>query len=107
MEQMEQMELLGEVKSRLAEAFGDRLHGVVLYGSEARGDARQDSDIDVLMLLEGPIRLGHDIHVSVQALYPLILQTGRVIDALPVDARNYEAGMLGIYREAKKEGIRV
>jgi predicted nucleotidyltransferase len=28
----------------------------ILYGSEARGDARPDSDIDVLILLEGERR---------------------------------------------------
>ena len=29
---------------------------VILYGSEARGDARPDSDIDVLILLDGEKR---------------------------------------------------
>lgn len=32
--------------------YGERLHAVVLFGSEVRGDARPDSDIDVLTVLE-------------------------------------------------------
>jgi len=103
---VEPTELAGQIRCRLEEAFGDRLRGVVLYGSEARGEAREDSDVDVLMLLEGPIRLGRDIRISVKALYPLILQIGRPIEALPVDVRNYESGAMALYREAKKEGIR-
>jgi predicted nucleotidyltransferase len=31
--------------------YGDRLEHIVLYGSRARGDARQDSDVDVLVVL--------------------------------------------------------
>jgi predicted nucleotidyltransferase len=104
---MEVPELLRQIKSRLREAFGDRLHGVVLYGSEARGEAQEDSDIDILMLLEGPIRLGRDIEVGVEAVYPLILQIERPIQVLPVDVRNYEAGTIGLYRVAAEEGIRV
>jgi predicted nucleotidyltransferase len=44
--------VLDELKERLSAAYGERLHAVVLFGSEARGDARPDSDIDVLVVLE-------------------------------------------------------
>jgi predicted nucleotidyltransferase len=44
--------VVDELKKRLAAAYGERLHAVVLFGSEVRGDSRPDSDIDVLAVLE-------------------------------------------------------
>ncbi len=37
----------------LRDVLGDRLRAVVLYGSQARGDARPSSDWDVLVIAEG------------------------------------------------------
>ncbi len=37
---------------RLLAAFGDGLVGVVLYGSHARGEAREDSDVDLLVIAQ-------------------------------------------------------
>ena len=42
---------LHELIDRLRELEGDNLIRVILYGSVARGDAREDSDTDVLILL--------------------------------------------------------
>jgi predicted nucleotidyltransferase len=36
----------------LEEHFGDRLISLVLYGSVARGEAREESDIDLLLILD-------------------------------------------------------
>jgi predicted nucleotidyltransferase len=44
---------LGELKQRLVQRFGPRVRAVVLFGSHARGEARPDSDVDVLVLVEG------------------------------------------------------
>ena len=42
---------LHELIARLRELEGDNLIRLVLYGSVARGDAREDSDTDVFILL--------------------------------------------------------
>jgi uncharacterized protein len=102
---MSRRELAKEIRSRLEFVHGERLRGVVLYGSEARGDARPDSDIDVLVLLDGPIELGKDLHTSIKALYPLVLELERPIHPVPTDVLNYEAGVIALYRIARDEGI--
>jgi len=56
--------LLARIKSRLHAVYGDRLRGVVLYGSEARGEATPDSDVDILVLLTGPVALGRPARYS-------------------------------------------
>lgn len=39
-------------KNILKNHYGDKLAGVILYGSFARHQARPDSDIDLLVLLK-------------------------------------------------------
>jgi len=41
-----------ELKGGLALIYGDKLKAVYLYGSYARGDYRQGSDVDVMILLK-------------------------------------------------------
>jgi predicted nucleotidyltransferase len=43
---------LKRFRAALAEIYGDRIERVVLYGSRARGDAREDSDYDVAVFLK-------------------------------------------------------
>jgi predicted nucleotidyltransferase len=50
-------QLLAWVVQRLAAGFGDRLLGVALFGSTARGEATADSDVDVLVIARGLPRL--------------------------------------------------
>lgn len=42
---------LAAFRDRLARRYGDRLRGLVLFGSRARGDHREDSDADVAVVL--------------------------------------------------------
>ncbi len=48
----EENAITNEFKQRLVARFGDRLAGVRLYGSTARGERWQESDIDILVLID-------------------------------------------------------
>jgi predicted nucleotidyltransferase len=98
-------EALKKIQSRLQATFPERLRGVLLYGSEARGGAREDSDLDLMVLLEGPLHLGKDLETIVESLYPVQLELDRVIHALPVTIEAFEAAEYGLYREAKRDGV--
>lgn len=104
---MDRRRLLGEIRARLEEAHGDRLAGAVLYGSEARGEACPDSDLDILVLLRGPVHYWQDLRRNIDALYPLVLEIERPIHAKPVDVKVFEAGEFPLYRNARAEGVSV
>jgi antitoxin ChpS len=65
--------------SALRERYGDRLTGVYLFGSRARGDFRPFSDLDVAIVLAGGAEaLSEEIALSDLA-YDLLLETGAEI----------------------------
>jgi len=93
------------IRSQLAAAHGDRFHGAVLFGSQARGDATPESDVDILVLLKEPIDLVRDLQMNVRALRALSAQIGRRISAKPVGAEAYEAFDCPLFRATHREGI--
>jgi predicted nucleotidyltransferase len=98
-------DLLREIRKRLQAAYGDRLQGVVLYGSVARGQAGPESDVDVLVLLRDPLDYLRDLEAAIAAVYPLSVELGRRISAKPVSAAAYETVDCPLYRSAHREGI--
>jgi predicted nucleotidyltransferase len=75
----------------LTERLGQALHAVVLYGSVARGEARGDSDVDLLVVTDPPPVLNlidevaYDIDFAAQFttfLTPIELSPGQMRDWL-------------------------
>lgn len=88
-------------------AYGPRLAGLVLYGSTARHEARPESDIDLLVLLDEPFDYLRELRTIVDLLYPVQLESDQLISAKPAPRGDFERGRIQLYRNARREGIAV
>jgi predicted nucleotidyltransferase len=96
--------ILTRFRAALAELYGDRLDRVVLFGSRARGDAREDSDYDVAVFIKdlGPFWGEVDRLVDVET--DLLYDTGAVINSMPYRAGAYQ-DRTSLMREIRREGV--
>jgi len=97
--------ILQEVKAKLEAIYGERLRGIVLFGSWARGDATDGSDIDLLILLDGVQDPVLELAEYSKEIYEIDLEYDVVISTVPVDAAQFATGELPLYVCARREGI--
>ncbi len=82
----ERMALM-EYLTRLQFLCGDRLLRVILFGSKARGDSHPESDIDLLVVVQGAL---DGLKESLgQLSYDISLEYGVVLSDFVVDERRY------------------
>jgi predicted nucleotidyltransferase len=75
---------LKELKEILRNVYSDRLPGLYLYGSYARGDFSKHSDIDLLIALEGEVKPFKEIDRLSEIVSDLCLRHGLLIALYPV-----------------------
>lgn len=96
---------LAEARARLAEIYGPRLARVVLYGSHARGDARPDSDVDVLVVLDGEVEAYAEIKRTGGLALDLLVQYDADISMQPFSRRDADDLQRPLMRAVLAEGV--
>jgi len=100
-------EIVKDLRRRLEQLYGPRLLGLVLYGSQARGDAEAGSDIDVLVVLEGEVEPTLEIARTEFDVADLSLERNVVITCLFVSREQYERERSPLLLNVRREGIAV
>ena len=97
-----------EYKTMLLDLYGDDLVELVLYGSYARGDQHEESDVDfAIVLLRPDVRPSAEILKTAPLASRLSLKYGLMISSLPVSLQKKQHSVQGLYRDIRKEGITI
>jgi predicted nucleotidyltransferase len=103
----EALRLAREFRERLAGIYGERLKGVYLFGSYARGEATEDSDIDVAVVLAGPLNPYRESERTSAVLGELSLREACLLVPLFLSEDEYRAGRCSVDRIIAEEGVGV
>ena len=96
--------LLRRLDADLAALYGGRYGGLILYGSYARGEADEGSDVD-LLLLDGEVDQAREVLRAEDVKWPLSLELGYVFSLLPVGVDAYRSSEDPFLWNARREGI--
>lgn len=97
--------LLPELRRRFEALYGTRLVQLVLYGSQARGDAEPGSDIDVLVVLKGPVKPGEEIRRTLDDVVELSLQNNVVFSCVFVTDERFQREQSPLLMNVRREGV--
>ena len=100
-------EIIQKCKTTLEGHYRSQFKGLILYGSLARDQASPASDIDLLVLLSQPFNYFDELRQIIELLYPIQLESDRLISAKPAPLDEFEHGRIQLYRNAKREGVPV
>ena len=98
-------EILKEFREEIEKLYRKRLKSIILYGSWARGDATEESDIDVLVVLEGEVIPGKEIDRMIDIITEINLKHGVLISVYPISEKNYSTINSPLLINVRREGM--
>jgi len=96
---------VAQLERDLKELYGDRFRGLLLFGSYARGEAREGSDIDLLLLLDGPVNLSRELLRIQPIKWPLGLAADVLLSVFPVSYQAFQKAETSFLYTVRQEAI--
>ncbi len=94
-----------EFKEKISLIYKNRLSSLILFGSQARGDAEEFSDIDILVVLKGNINLSEELEKISKIRQDICLKFDEVISCIFTTEEKFLNEKSSFYKNVKREGV--
>lgn len=99
--------VLDQLRAGLEALYGPRLVHIILYGSQARGEALPNSDVDLLVVLQGSVDPGAEISRVGHLTASLSLQHNVVISCAFIAEERFRSERSPFLLNVHREGVPV
>jgi len=98
---------LCDLRNALAELYQRDIPKILVYGSQARGEANQTSDIDVLLLYPNEVDPGSEIRRISPILADLNVRYQVLVSILPTSEITYQRERNPFWETVRREGVSI
>ena len=99
--------ILREFRDGLDRIYGARLIQLVLFGSQARNEANPDSDIDVMVVVRGPVNPNEEIRRISTFKSELCLKYDVALSCVYVSEDQFRQDESPLLLNVRREGVPV
>jgi uncharacterized protein len=99
--------ILAELRGRFKDSYGERSVQMILFGSQARGDAEPGADIDVLVVLSGQVSPCEEITRTIEHVADVSLHHNEVVSCVFVSEEQFERERSPSLLNVRREGVPV
>lgn len=98
-------ELMAKLKRDLTRLYGERLKGLYLFGSYARNEADEESDVDVMIVLDRVDNYSTEIDRTGEVISELSLRFGMTISRVFATERQWLQEQTMFFMNIREEAV--
>jgi uncharacterized protein (UPF0332 family)/predicted nucleotidyltransferase len=98
-------QVIEEFRVGLREAFASDFRGLVLYGSYARGEETEGSDIDLIVLFKDAETAAASDSTVGDLAHRILVESDALVSPMPMSERKYQMGRSPFFINVKREGV--
>ncbi len=97
--------ILMPLRDYFQQEYQERFDRMILFGSQARGDATDASDVDVLIVLRDPVNASEELQRTSQFVAKFCLDHNLLIARLFMPRSRFDVENSPLLRKIRREGI--